>query len=441
MNLHDLRLPASVDAVVVGAGLGGLATAIRLRQLGLSVLVLERLDRIGGLCGTFQADDGLRYVIACNDFGKGLLGDLAELGIEHHFERSATRIVMPERDYRLPPDLRTVAGLLPHLGSILRYVRGLRRARTAPPASLAALVADCGITGRAADLLLLPAYLMGVSPEDFRVESLDDEFRFGYGYATPVTPAGGPQALADAFAHRLLALGGRILPGCAVRAIRREGRGHRVETALGAITAGIVVTTQPKPGHFPPDLRPGLGASVLLLSFDAAFRFPRGVHTHLHYPAGIRDWFGAIRDGHLPDDFGFHVFSSDLGDQGGLRTANVYFYLPEGRDQDPAMRRAAQNHVLGRLDRLLPGLSRHLRASQLVTPDEFRERHGLESRVTPLITPSGLGRPPNYSPETDLFHAGAAAWPPGEHAGAAVRSSRHVAELVRARLNGALNAA
>lgn len=42
------------DAIVVGAGFAGIATALRLRALGYSVTLLERLDTIGGRAQVFQ---------------------------------------------------------------------------------------------------------------------------------------------------------------------------------------------------------------------------------------------------------------------------------------------------------------------------------------------------------------------------------------------------
>jgi len=40
------------DAIIIGAGHNGLVTAGYLAKDGLSVLVLERLDKVGGACTT-----------------------------------------------------------------------------------------------------------------------------------------------------------------------------------------------------------------------------------------------------------------------------------------------------------------------------------------------------------------------------------------------------
>ncbi|HEU4990112.1 MAG TPA: FAD-dependent oxidoreductase, partial [Gemmatimonadaceae bacterium] len=46
----------SSRAVVIGAGFGGLAAAIRLRALGYDVTVLEALDQPGGRARVFRRD-------------------------------------------------------------------------------------------------------------------------------------------------------------------------------------------------------------------------------------------------------------------------------------------------------------------------------------------------------------------------------------------------
>src|SRR4051794_28194508 len=44
------------DAVVIGAGAGGLFTAARLQQAGYRTLVVESLDKVGGRASTTEAD-------------------------------------------------------------------------------------------------------------------------------------------------------------------------------------------------------------------------------------------------------------------------------------------------------------------------------------------------------------------------------------------------
>ena len=47
-------------AVVIGAGLGGLAAAMRLGEKGYSVTVLDKLDRVGGR-GSSITQEGHRF--------------------------------------------------------------------------------------------------------------------------------------------------------------------------------------------------------------------------------------------------------------------------------------------------------------------------------------------------------------------------------------------
>jgi len=61
--------PASYDAIVIGAGAGGLFTAARLQHQGYRTLVVERLDKVGGRASTtdvdgFKVNDGA-IVIEC----------------------------------------------------------------------------------------------------------------------------------------------------------------------------------------------------------------------------------------------------------------------------------------------------------------------------------------------------------------------------------------
>ena len=50
-----MSLPSHVDVAIIGAGAAGLAAARTLEHSGLSVLILEARDRIGGR--TFTANE------------------------------------------------------------------------------------------------------------------------------------------------------------------------------------------------------------------------------------------------------------------------------------------------------------------------------------------------------------------------------------------------
>jgi monoamine oxidase len=78
------RLPSEVDVAIIGAGAAGLGAARMLEGSGLSVIVLEARDRIGGRAHTIMAAPGIPFDLGCewlhsadkNDF----VGIAKELG-------------------------------------------------------------------------------------------------------------------------------------------------------------------------------------------------------------------------------------------------------------------------------------------------------------------------------------------------------------------------
>src|SRR5260370_25124992 len=58
-------LPSSVDVAIIGAGAAGLGAAHALKKSGLSFIVLEARDRVGGRAHTIQAAPGITFDLGC----------------------------------------------------------------------------------------------------------------------------------------------------------------------------------------------------------------------------------------------------------------------------------------------------------------------------------------------------------------------------------------
>jgi len=58
-------LPSSVDIAIIGAGAAGLGAAHALAGSGLSVIVLEARDRLGGRAWTVQASPEVIFDVGC----------------------------------------------------------------------------------------------------------------------------------------------------------------------------------------------------------------------------------------------------------------------------------------------------------------------------------------------------------------------------------------
>src|SRR3981081_3491309 len=60
-----MPLPSEVDVAIVGAGAAGLGTARALENSGLSVIVLEARDRVGGRAHTIMAAPDITFDPGC----------------------------------------------------------------------------------------------------------------------------------------------------------------------------------------------------------------------------------------------------------------------------------------------------------------------------------------------------------------------------------------
>ncbi|WP_079159578.1 phytoene desaturase family protein [Streptomyces griseus] len=281
------RRPAgggSWDAVVVGAGLGGLTTAAYLAAAGRRVLVLEQFSVVGGNSHVFRRkrryefDVGVHYLGDCAPGGviPSILGGLG-LGDRTEFlemDRGGFDLIrVPGASVDMPagwseyrnrlvaamPDeaegLRTFTGICEAVGEEQRSA--LFESHTWSPADIANgtvavrewgrrtlddLFQHCGLSPKARTVLAAQAPNYGLTPRQATVArhtSVTDHYLRGAYY-----PAGGGQTLAAGLVEVIEAHGGEVRTRARVRRILVE---DRKVTGVGldggeTITAGLVVS-------------------------------------------------------------------------------------------------------------------------------------------------------------------------------------------------------
>ena len=276
------------EAIVIGAGLGGLAAAMRLGAKGYRVTVLDRLDRVGGR-GSSITEGGHRFDLgptivtvpevfrklwaAC---GRDFDADVELRALDpfyeirwpdgSHFTARSDTAAMVEEVRRLSPG--DVPGYLRFLkDSHRRYVVGYEGMVAEPMHRLwdtikvlpefALLRADRSILGHAKARVRDPRLRMALSfhplfigGDPMHVTSMYAlvshlEKEYGVHYAV-----GGVQAIADAMARVVEGQGGRLRLGAeADEILVKDGAAEGVRLAGGEVLRAPLVISNADAGH------------------------------------------------------------------------------------------------------------------------------------------------------------------------------------------------
>ncbi|MCK6544783.1 NAD(P)/FAD-dependent oxidoreductase [Myxococcota bacterium] len=376
-----------VDAVVVGAGFGGLAAALTLAERGADVVLLEKLDYPGGCASTFRRG-GYRFEAGATLFSGFAPGQLFARWIEAHglpvqVDRLDPMVTLrtPDLTFDVPPDRDTfVARFCALSGAPVERLRAFfeHQRRVAdvlwevlddpsllPPFGASGLVRHAGRVARYAPLLgvvgrpaieVLRAHGLaewsplrtfldalcqitvqcGVDESEapFALSTMDYYFR-GTGHVR-----GGIGSLASALAGAITRRGGDVRFTSGAKRLERRRDGWRVHTRHGPIdTKTVVANLLPRAVERLLDpheaiearalaplhaaLDDGWGAAMLYLVVEPAPRLASSPH-HLEL----------VVDPSQPFVEGNHLFCSLSGpaDEGrappGLRTLTVSTHVP-----------------------------------------------------------------------------------------------------------------
>jgi monoamine oxidase len=227
-----MSLPSSIDVAIIGAGAAGLGAAHALKRSGLSVIVLEARDRVGGRGHTVTAAPGITFDLGCGWLHSADQNSFANIAEQLDFEIDRKLPPWRERAWgkAFPPEDR--GDFMRSLDEFFERIEQAAKGGTDHPASLYLEkgnrwnpmidAVSSYINGCETDSLsILDFYAYEDSNINWRV-------RRGYGALMAAYGASLPLAL-----------------NCEVTLIDHTGKRLRIETSQGTLTADKAIVTVP----------------------------------------------------------------------------------------------------------------------------------------------------------------------------------------------------
>lgn len=488
-------------AIVIGAGLGGLASAMRLGAKGYRVTVLDRLDSPGGR-GSSIWQNGHRFDLGPTivtvpqvfrelwaDCGRDFDADVDLRPIDPFYEirwpdgssftaRQDTDAMRAEVARLSPGDAAGYERFLKD--SEDRYQFGFEDLGRRPMHKFWDLVkvlpkfgmlrADRSVYAHAAkrfrDERLRMAFSfhpLFIGGDPFNVTSMyilvsHLEKEFGVHYAM-----GGVETIAKGMAGVIADQGGVVRQGAEVDEITvKNGRATGVKLTGGEMVDASIVVSNSDAGHTYDHLlrnakrrrwtSPRLKRSRWSMGLFVWYFGTKGTrdkwgdvghHTILNGPR----YKGLIRDifinGKLSEDMSIYLHRPTVTDPTAAPEGDDTFYalspVPHLGHADPVdwseMAEKYKKSVQDVLEKdMLPGLGAHLSASEVFTPDTFRDRylspHGTGFSLEPRILQSAWFRPHNVSEELKGLYLTGAGTHPGAGLPGVISSAEVLGKLV-----------
>src|SRR5260370_12854707 len=231
-----MSFPPEIDIAIIGAGAAGLGAAHALKNSGLSTIVLEARDRVGGRAHTILAAPDILFDVGCGWLHSADQNSFVKIAEQLNFDVDRTRPPWREQAVHkaFPPPLRMefIAALDAFYD---RAEEAAKEARKSGRDSAASSHLEPG--NRWNPMIdAISTYVNGCELDRVSILDMDAyedteiNWRVRRGYGALMTAYAAPIPLA---------------PNCNVTLVDHSGKRVRVETSQGTLTAGKVIVTVP----------------------------------------------------------------------------------------------------------------------------------------------------------------------------------------------------
>jgi monoamine oxidase len=227
-----MSLPSSVDVAIIGAGAAGLGAAHALKRAGISLVVLEARDRVGGRGHTIMASPDITFDLGCGWLHSAESNSFVAVAEALNFEIDRTLPPWRERTYgkAFPPDER--ADFFRALEEFFQRIEDAAKSGRDNPASL---YLEKGNRWNPM-INAVSSYINGCETDRLSIldfdayEDSNNNWRVRRGYGALIAAYGASLQLAF---------------NCEVTLIDHSGTRLRIETSQGILTADKAVITVP----------------------------------------------------------------------------------------------------------------------------------------------------------------------------------------------------
>ena len=444
------------DAIIIGAGLGGLSTGAFLAKAGKRVLVLEKTGHIGGRCRAVQLM-GHSFDIGADFFGRALLKTYRELGRAKDIKPVKFKVLseVDGKTMATPPGLHTLGELRgmgmssgETAGFGYRMFRRLVIKSYKKYSTNYELATYIAANNDLRELLNIGAFFSGNEPENMPAYWFDLIFGSTYGYDRPFYPDGGSSRIPEVLADVICENGGGIVYNASPQKIIIENgmskgvllNGRVIGASVVISGIGINTTVHSLVGkeHFPQGFlntmgyyKEGLAMASVFTVFKRGVGIKKGTHVYARFTRDMRGMFKALKDGRFPDD-SMAIFSCPdaVIDPGTEHLAGtVKFLLPKDGAERPAIEAEAEK-VLKNMDVLVPGFYSGIVEKKVYTHRDYVENFGFASLVSPIAESVNYEKFGPEMPVKGLYCAGSTVLPNGGCTVSAVESGRFCAKAV-----------